>query len=95
MKATELIISEQQKSLSFKGLKINKLDSPITSGYSEEWDIQDSEGWDYAGFGIKNGSYEYALASNKSLPFEAQSTIDWVQSEIVRVHRLVTSTDAT
>jgi hypothetical protein len=85
----------QQKSLSFKGLKINKLDSPVTSGYSEEWDIQDSEGWNYAGFGVKNGSYEYTLASNKSLPFEAQSTINWVQGEIVRSHRLVTSTDAT
>jgi hypothetical protein len=94
MKTTELIISELQKSLSFKGLKINKLDSPVTRGYSEEWDIQDSEGWNYAGFGVKNGSYEYTLASNKSLPFEAQSTIDWVQSEIVRVHQLVTSTDA-
>lgn len=95
MKTTELIISELQKSLSFKGLKINKLDSPVTSGYSEEWDIQDSEGWNYAGFGVKNGGYEYTLASNNSLPFEAQSTIDWVQGEIVRAHRLVTSTDAT
>jgi hypothetical protein len=95
MKTTEFIISELQKSLSFKELKINKLDSPVTSGYSEEWDIQDSDGWNYAGFGVKNGGYEYTLASNKSLPFEAQSTIDWVQGEIVRAHRLVTSTDAT
>ena len=95
MKTTELIISELQKSLSFKGLKINKLDSPVTRGYSEEWDIQDSEGWNCAGFGVKDGGYEYTLASNKSLPFEAQSTIDWVQSEIVRVYQLVTSTHAT
>jgi hypothetical protein len=95
MKTTEFIISELQKSLSFKGLKINKLDSPVTRGYSEEWDIQDSEGWNYAGFGVKNGGYEYTLASNKSLPFEAQSTIDWVQSEMVRVHQVVTSTGAT
>jgi hypothetical protein len=95
MKTTELIISELQKSLSFKGLKINKLDSPVTSGDSEEWDIQDSEGWNYAGFGVKNGGYEYTLASNKFFPFEAQSTIDWVQSEIVRVHQVVTSTGAT
>jgi hypothetical protein len=94
MKTTELIISELQKSLSFKGLKINKLDSPVTRGYSEEWDIQDSEGWNYAGFGVKNGSYEYTLASNNSLPFEAQSTIDWVQGEIIRVHQLVTRIDA-
>jgi hypothetical protein len=36
MKTTEFIISELQKSLSFKGLKINKLDSPVTRGYSEE-----------------------------------------------------------
>ena len=93
MKTTELIIAELQKSLSFKGLKINKLDSPVTSGYSQEWDIQDSEGWNYAGFGVKNGGYEYTLAPNKSLPFEAQSTIDWTQAEIIRVHQLVTSTD--
>ena len=95
IKTAELIISELEKSLFFKELKINKLDSPVTRGYSEEWDIQDSEGWNYAGFGVKNGGYEYTLASNKSLPFEAQSTIDWVQSEIVRVHQLVTSTGAT
>ena len=95
MKTTEFIISELQKSLSFKELKINKLDSPVTSGYSEEWDIQDSDGWNYAGFGVKNGGYEYTFASNQSLPFEAQPTIDWVQGEIVRVHRLVTSTGAT
>ncbi|MEG3872369.1 MULTISPECIES: hypothetical protein [unclassified Microcoleus] len=95
MKTTELIIAELQKSLSFKGLKINKLDSPVTSGYSEEWDIQDSYGWNYAGFGVKNGGYEYALAPNKSLPFEAQSTIDWVQAEIIRVHQLASSADAT
>ena len=95
MKTTELIIAELQKSFSLKELKINKLDSPVTSGYSEECDIQDSDGWNYAGFGVKNGGYEYTLASNNSLPFEAQSTIDWVQSEIVRVHQLVTSTDAT
>lgn len=95
MKTTELIISELQKSLSFKGLKINKLDSPVTRGYSEEWDIQDSDGWNYAGFGVKNGSYEYALAPNKSLPFEAQSTIDWVQGEIIRVHQLASSAGAT
>jgi hypothetical protein len=95
MKTTEIIISELQKSLSFKGLKINKLDSPLTRGYSEEWDIQDSEGWNYGGFGVKNGGYEYTLAPNNSLPFEAQSTIDLVQGEIVRSHRLVTSTDAT
>lgn len=54
MKTTELIIAELQKSFSFKGLKINKLDSPVTSGYSQEWDIQDSDGWNYAGFGVKN-----------------------------------------
>lgn len=95
MKTTELIIAELQKSLSLKGVKINKLDFPVTSGYSEEWDIQDSDGWNYAGFGVKNGGYEYTLASNKSLPFEAQSTIDLVQSEIIRVHQLFTSTDAT
>jgi hypothetical protein len=95
MKTTELIIAELQKSLSFKGLKFNKLDSPVTSGYSEEWDIQDSEGWNYAGFGVKNGGYEYALAPNKSLPFEAQSTIDWVQAEIIRVHQLASNMDAT
>lgn len=95
MKTTELIIAELQKSLSFKGLKINKLDSPVTSGYSEEWDIQDSDGWNYAGFGVKDGRYEYTLAPNKSLPFEAQSTIDWVQAEIIRVHQLASSTDAT
>ena len=95
MKTTELIIAELQKSLSFKGLKLNKLDSPVTSGYSEEWDIQDSEGWNYAGFGVKKGGYEYTLAPNKSLPFEGQSTIDWVQAEIIRVHQLAFSTDAT
>ena len=95
MKTTELIIAELQKSLSLKGLKINKLDFPVTSGYSEEWDIQDSEGWNYAGFGVKNGGYEYALAPNKSLPFEAQSTIDWVQAEIIRVHQLASKMDAT
>jgi len=94
MKTAEIIISELQKSLSFKGLKINKLDSPVTRGYSAEWDIQDSEGWNYAGFGVKDGGYEYTLASNKSLPFEAQPTIDWVQDEIIRVHQLVTSTGA-
>jgi len=94
MKTAELIISELQKSLSFKGLQINKLDSPVTRGYSEEWDIQDSDGWNYAGFGVRDGGYEYTLASKKSLPFEAQSTIDWVQGEIVRVHQLVTSTGA-
>lgn len=93
MNTTELIIADLQKSLSFKGLKINKLDSPVTSGYSQEWDIQDSNGWNYAGFGVKNGGYEYTLAPNKSLPFEAQSTIDWAQAEIIRVHQLVTSTD--
>lgn len=95
MKTTQFIISELQKSLSFKGLKVNKLDFPVTSGYSEEWDIQDNEGWNYAGFGVKNGGYEYTLAPNKSLPFEAQSTIDWVQGEIIRVHQLAFSTDAT
>ncbi|MEG4007683.1 hypothetical protein QUA41_17485 [Microcoleus sp. Pol11C1] len=94
MNTAELIIAELQKSLSFKGLKINKLDSPVTNGYSEEWDIQDSEGWNYAGFGVKNGGCEYTLASNKSLPFEAQPTIDWVQAEIIRVHQLASSTDA-
>jgi hypothetical protein len=94
MKTKELIIAELPKSLSLKGLQINKRDSPVTKGYSEEWVIQDSEGWNYAGFGVKNGRYEYTLISNKSLPFEAQSTIDWVQGEIVRVHQLVTSTDA-
>lgn len=56
--------------------------------------IQDSEGWNYVGFGVKKGEYEYTLAANNSLPFEAQSTIDWVESEIIRVHQLVTSTDA-
>lgn len=44
MKTTELIIAELQKSLSLKGLNINKLDSPVTSGYSEEWDIQAGRG---------------------------------------------------
>ena len=88
MKTTELIIAELQKSLSLKGLQIDKRDSPVTKGYSEEWVIQDSEEWNYAGFGVKNGRYEYTLISNKSLPFEAQSTIDWVHSEIIRVHQL-------
>lgn len=94
MKTTEFIISELEKSLSLKGLQINKRDSPVTKGYSEEWVIQDSEEWNYAGFGVKNGRYEYTLISNKSLPFQAQSTIDWVQSEIIRVHQLVTIANA-
>lgn len=94
MKTTELIIAELQKSLSLKGLQINKRDSPVTRGYSEEWVIQDSEGWNYAGFGVKNVRHEYTLISNKSLPFEAQSTIDWVESEIIRVNQLASSTDA-
>jgi len=55
MKTTEFIISELEKSLSLKGLQINKRDSPVTKGYSEEWVIQDSEEWNYAGFGVKNG----------------------------------------
>lgn len=44
MKTTEFIISELQQSLSFKRLKINKLDSPVTSGYSEEWDPSRARG---------------------------------------------------
>jgi hypothetical protein len=77
MKATELIISEQQKSLSFKGLKINKLDSPITSGYPEEWDIQDSEGWNYAGFGVKNSGYEYTLTPTNLYPLKLNQQSIW------------------
>ncbi|MDF0556398.1 hypothetical protein [Kamptonema sp. UHCC 0994] len=85
---TTAIISELEKSLLAKGLKIVKLDEPVSQGYSEEWEIQDSEGWIYAGFGIKNGSYKYNLVTNDSLPFEAQSTIDWVKNEIIRAHQL-------
>lgn len=83
-----LFISELHKAFASKGLNVNKLESPVTRGYSQEWDIQDSEGWNYAGFGVKNGSCEYTLASNQSLPFEAQKTIDFVKSEIIRIHAI-------
>jgi hypothetical protein len=68
-----------------RGLRLDKLDEPISAGYTEQWIVRDGEDWNYAGFGIVGQGYRYCLANLDVLPFEARETIDWLESEIVRL----------
>ena len=89
---TPAIIDELGKSVQQRGLRLEKRDTPISPGYLEEWVIRDGGDWNYAGFGIRlNGGYEYTLASSKSLPFDVQTTMNWIESEIVRIVKSLTS----
>ena len=87
-KTTAAIISELEKSLPTKGLRIVKLDEPITSSYSEEWEIQDNCGWIYARLGICDGIYKYAVFKDLLFSTESQSLFDFVKSAITQAHSL-------
>lgn len=84
---TAAIVEAVLKSVTERGLHLEPEIPPASPGYSKEWAIQDGEGWSYAGFGILiDGRYEYTLALATSIPGEdAQTTIDWLQAEIIRI----------
>lgn len=68
-----------------RGLKLDKLDEPISAGYTEQWIVRDREDWNYAGFGIVGQDYRYSLANPDVLPFDVRETLDWLECEIVRL----------